>query len=609
MPEDRGDSVATPIKSARSLRLIPSRRARLGILLMSYCLALAIIAGSMLVGYRSQVDLRTDERTREITVAYDSVISTLAAAPELFYALIASDSDVTSILQEANRADDDELDRLNRELFLLLSSKYKTLQERDFRQLHFHLRDNRSFLRFHRPDRFGDDLTDIRPTVRLTNERLEPTYAFEEGRIYNGFRYVYPVFHEGEHAGSVEVSMNYRALISRMQVSRPGVFDFLMVRDVVESMVFEGELGNYEPSCFSGAFLRETAFEQPDTQGVIGVDFSCISEDTGQLEQLLESLDDFRATTVAFMVNGVPAAVSALPVRNIADDPVALILGYTRFDEIIVLRRLFGAIGLALVLLTSTAFFLFTRVVRAHDRLVHLSRDMQRTMQEKDRFFSIVSHDLRGPVGSLAGLASLLRDRLKELPGLPANAHEIADVLAEGAANSSRLLDDLLDWSRSQRGDLAFRPTLVSLDDIIEDQCSLLRQAAHEKDISFSQDNRGLRVYADEYMIGTILRNLLANAIKFTPDGGNVSVETQETTAGVTVAVTDTGVGMTEQQQRDIFELSVKSSTRGTRAESGTGLGLAVCREFVAAHKGRLEVDSGLGVGTRFTIFFPNKVF
>ncbi|MFW6252650.1 MAG: sensor histidine kinase, partial [bacterium] len=78
---------------------------------------------------------------------------------------------------------------------------------------------------------------------------------------------------------------------------------------------------------------------------------------------------------------------------------------------------------------------------------------------------------------------------------------------------------------------------------------------------------------------------------------------------GVTVAVTDTGVGMTEQQQRDIFELSVKSSTRGTRAESGTGLGLAVCREFVAAHKGRLEVDSGLGVGTRFTIFFPNKVF
>ncbi|MFW6252785.1 MAG: cache domain-containing protein, partial [bacterium] len=112
------------------------------------------------------MDLRTDERTREITVAYDSVISTLAAAPELFYALIASDSDVTSILQEANRADDDELDRLNRELFLLLSSKYKTLQERDFRQLHFHLRDNRSFLRFHRPDRFGDDLTDIRPTVR-----------------------------------------------------------------------------------------------------------------------------------------------------------------------------------------------------------------------------------------------------------------------------------------------------------------------------------------------------------------------------------------------------------------------------------------------------------
>lgn len=609
MPADRDESTGTPVRSIGRRGRIPSSRARFWVLLVSYGIAVAIISGSMLVGYRSQVHLRTDERTREITVAYDSVISTLAAAPELFYTLIAHDSGVTGILQRANNADDEQLGRLNRELFSYLSSEYATLQERDFRQLHFHLRDNRSFLRFHRPDRFGDDLTGIRPTVRLTNERLEPTYAFEEGRIYNGFRYVFPVFHVAEHVGSVEVSMNYRAIISRMQVSRPGVFDFLMVREVVENLVFEGELDNYEPSCFSEALLRETAFEPPDSSGTLGFNFACISENAGQLDQLLQSLNDFRATTVPFTANGVQAAVSALPVRNITGDPVAFILGYTRFDEITALRRLFGAIGLALILLTSTAFFLFTRVLRAHDRVVNLSRNIQQTMQEKDRFFSIVSHDLRGPIGSLAGLSSLLRDKLRELEAVPVSAHEIADVLAEGAANSSQLLADLLDWSRSQRGDIAYQPTLLTLSEIVDQQFSLLRQAARDKGISLAHEVRGLQVYADEYMIGTIIRNLLANAIKFTPDGGSVSVDAERTGAGATVSVTDTGVGMSEQQQHDIFDLSVRTSTYGTRAESGTGLGLAVCREFVTTHKGRFEVESSPGAGTRFTVYFPDRVF
>ncbi len=572
----------------------------------AYCSAIVVIAVTMILGYRSQVDLRLQERTREAAVAYESVISTLAAAPELFFAQLVRDTDVTRIVRDANTADNEQFSRLNRELFARLDHEYAVLAAQDFRQLHFHTRDNRSFVRFHRPDRYGDDLTEARPTVRITNETQRPTYAFEEGRIYSGFRYVFPLVHADEHVGTVEISMSYQAIISRMQVSRAAAFDFIVRREVVEDLVFDGELANYEASCFSELFLRESAFAQPDTGRVLGVEFECIAADAPRSRRLVSDLEQAVATSVPFRIDGVDIAVSAIPIRNISGDAVAFILGYTRFDEARNLRWLFSLIGLSMALLSGLAFVLFLRVSRAHERELRLSRDLKYTMQEKDRFFSIVSHDLRGPMGSLANLAEILHDELKDIIEVPLNAREIAEVIAEGAANSSQLLSDLLDWSRSQRGDMHYAPEELSLHGLVQDQFALLRNAAASKSITLSQDTQSETVFADDYMLRTVVRNLLSNAIKFTPDGGRIHVRSRRSAAGVVVTVEDTGIGMSEAQRNSIFDLTVKSSTKGTRAEAGTGLGLKVCQEFVQAHGGTIDVESEPGTGTQIHVLFPN---
>lgn len=574
---------------------------------LGYLMVLGAIVVAMLSGYRSQTDLHLDERTRELEVAYETVTSTVAATPELFYLQIATNRTVSQLMREANTANGAERDALRKQLLELFANDYQILELLDFRQLHFHLRDNQSFLRFHRPERFGDDLTNARPTVRAANETLQPTYGFEEGRIINGFRYVYPLFHESEHVGSFELSMNYRAVFSRMKASRPVALDFILSWEAIENTVFEDELDNYESSCFSDSFAREVAFPYPDTAALLGFEYECLLKHRGVAQKLGRSLAEFQAASIPFTVRGVPAVVSLLPLRNFQGESVGFILGYSRFDELTIARRFFLVVGVVLVALASTVFVFFLRMTQSRERVTRAGEDLQQTIQAKNRFFSIVSHDLRGPVGSLATLCRMLETELKEAESVSASTLEVAETAANGAENAARLLHDLLDWSRSQRGDIAYHPTEQPLHELVASQIATLERAATEKSISLTNEVGGVVVYGDEYMIKTIVRNLLSNGIKFTPDGGSISLTATANAEDVVISVTDTGVGMSEQQQANLFDVSVKASTRGTRAEAGTGLGLTVCNEFVQVHKGRIEVASELGVGTTFHVHLPRS--
>ena len=246
--QERGTESLELLRPAYRLQSLGDRVWVTTLLFVGFVIAVLV---TMITGYRSQAELRLQERTREISVAYETVTSTLAATPELFRAQLARDPYVTGIMAEANRDAGATQDQLRARLYTHLRDDYAILREADFRQLHFQLTNNHSFLRFHRPERYGDDLTEARPTVRVTNHTQTPTYGFEEGRIYNGFRFVYPLFHAGAHVGSVEASLSYQAVISRMRSSRPMVYDFVLSRHAIESIVFEEEQDNYEPFVLS----------------------------------------------------------------------------------------------------------------------------------------------------------------------------------------------------------------------------------------------------------------------------------------------------------------------------------------------------------------------
>lgn len=222
----------------------------------------------------------------------------------------------------------------------------------------------------------------------------------------------------------------------------------------------------------------------------------------------------------------------------------------------------------------------------------------------KDKFFSIVAHDLKNPFNALLGFSDILINDYDEL-----SEDEKRDFISEMGKVSQfsyNLLENLLEWSRSQTGSLEFHPTQVDLFELVEEEKMLLGAGAKKKKITIvSEMSDGDYVFADRNMVKTILRNLISNAIKFTDKDGTIRVFRESDNEHMTIGVQDTGVGMDEVTQNKIFKIGESHSTIGTQEERGTGLGLILCREFVEKHDGKIWVESELQKGSVFYFTLP----
>ena len=218
--------------------------------------------------------------------------------------------------------------------------------------------------------------------------------------------------------------------------------------------------------------------------------------------------------------------------------------------------------------------------------------------QLKDQLFTIVSHDIRSPLALQFQLVELLEeDRERFDP----DHREIIETLGDQIRNTLGMANNLLEWFRSQREDMALRPQLLELSEVVEDCCHMLHIKSEAKQISVNHTiASGTRVYADREALGLIIRNLLSNAIKFTGLGGSVQVYVRLSGDMVTISISDNGVGMEEEQVRQLFAEKKLNSLAGTMGEKGAGLGLIVSRQFVQLSGGSLWAESTPGQGSVF---------
>lgn len=239
-------------------------------------------------------------------------------------------------------------------------------------------------------------------------------------------------------------------------------------------------------------------------------------------------------------------------------------------------------------------------------KLEQQAEALQELNATKDKFFSIIAHDLKNPFNAIIGISDLLIEDMEEM-----TRPEIMEML-QAIENSSRrayaLLENLLIWSQSQTGRLSFVPVRYDLQESIRKTIDLVEGQAAKKKITLAFDpGQSVMVSADQYMIETVIRNLLTNAIKFTPQGGIVSVLAREVDGEVEVSVRDTGVGIPPEKLPQIFSKESKTKTPGTDNESGTGLGLILCKDFVERHGGTIRVESQVGKGSTFRFTIPEE--
>jgi signal transduction histidine kinase len=224
----------------------------------------------------------------------------------------------------------------------------------------------------------------------------------------------------------------------------------------------------------------------------------------------------------------------------------------------------------------------------------------------KDRLFSIIAHDLKNPVGSIVSISDLLSDYLQKNDFK--TVEELVEMLKHQSNEALALLTSLLDWARSQSGQMVFSPEMQSLAPIANEVVENLRSSAQLKNITIqNQITEDLQCFADFNMLKTVLRNLVSNAIKYTNMGGSIGLSAERHSDKVEICIADNGVGMDEETRNKLFRIEAHLSARGTANEKGNGLGLIICKEIIEKHGGKIHIESKLNNGSRFIFTLPSN--
>jgi PAS domain S-box-containing protein len=247
-----------------------------------------------------------------------------------------------------------------------------------------------------------------------------------------------------------------------------------------------------------------------------------------------------------------------------------------------------------------------TKRKMAEEEIKLKNEELQKLNAEKDKFFSIIAHDLRGPMGGFMQLTELLVDESHNLTG--SEIKELMIDLSQSSRNTFNLLENLLEWSQISSGHLDFKPERVGLNEVVTASIHILAEQAREKEIKIVKAmTNDPMVTADKNMLKSIISNLLTNAIKFTACGGTVTISAKSVENNQTlISVRDTGIGMSEEMKDNLFRIDANTKRPGTQGERSTGLGLLLCKEFVEKHGGKISVESRQRMGSVFSFTLPS---
>lgn len=247
------------------------------------------------------------------------------------------------------------------------------------------------------------------------------------------------------------------------------------------------------------------------------------------------------------------------------------------------------------------------QIIAAQNKsLIKLNQELNEAIATKDKFFSIIAHDLKDPFHTLLGFSDLILSTFDMRK--PEDIKRLVKLIKESSMHGFDLLNNLLEWSRTQTGSIKYDPAIINLSTTVNELLLLLTKTAEKKSLLLtSAIPEDCTVYADEMMIQTVIRNLVSNALKFTEAGGVVRIESRTLEDETEIIVSDTGLGIPAEHLGKLFSISENYSTSGTDMERGTGLGLLLCKEFVEKNGGKIQVKSTPGEGSEFSFTIPNR--
>jgi len=568
--------------------------------------------------------------TEALRSSYNAGISNARNIANAFYnVMIYSNSDILKLFEEADKATLQRQNEIRKEMYEKLRIIYEQQVKLGLKQLHFHTRDSVSFLRMHKPDEYGDSLAGIRHTVDTANRLVRYTEGFEEGRIFNGFRFVYPLVYNSVHIGSVEIGISSVYLANAMNSTSSGIHDFLVKKSVVDSTVFPSEQYNYAQSELSDNYLRENiSYEYLQENATV---FGSIEEYLYACEKfkplIKEKMDMGEAFSIHSVINGKEVTASFLPIPNILDQQVAYFVKMERDNKYshilnlykaalvggsITITLVFGVIFLSLLNSHKTTILntFLDEKLKENENQLYIKEQMlfqQSKLATLGEMFSSLAHQWKQPLNILAMyVQNMLDDDMDEKERK--HREDIVDKCMAQITFMSETINDFMDFILPS-GNIEMKMDMVRT---AEEILKLLNPTMAKKKIDITVDSKGKKsvfAAANPNEFKHVMVNLLNNAKDAIMDVkekdkmfvGKINIEIEESGTTCIMRISDNGGGINPDALDKIFTPYFTTKKK----KDGSGLGLYMCKKIIQKQNGDINVRNSDN-GAVFEITLPS---
>jgi signal transduction histidine kinase len=564
--------------------------------------------------YTSNSEQYTLQKVKEFKIGLSAVTHHYELTSNSFYNEILAIANLRPMLRQAANADGVKKDEIRRIIYAGIQPIHNQMKATNLEYLSFFLPDNQALIRFEDPDFYGDKVGDTRLLIAEANLSKKQQAGFEIGLASAGYRFIYPIFDSIGYVGCVELGVGFTGIRKELKRILAYELRFLIEKDQLLKTTPFVKLDNFSFSDLSERFMYEkpslSAFENDTTISTVK-NTTIIQFNKDAKKEIESNLNTKKTFGQSRELADGDVYALFLSIEGSNKQIASFIIAYTHDSTIVAYKKdhyiLFSIASILSLIVIILIGFNYTKnkIIKANrDQLLLSEKQLKEINASKDKFFSIIAHDLRNPFHGLVGLTQVLVEDGDSLEKERIN--KFHRLLYDSAKQGYQLVLNLLEWTRIQTGRLVISPERIHMARLVDDCVMLINNAAESKHIRIvTKVEPGLFAFADENMLSTVLRNLLSNAVKFSYPGNEVLVKASWVNNMAEVTITDYGLGMDKQTMDNLFKIEVSQSSAGTEGEQGTGLGLILCREFVEKNLGSLTFTSELGKGSVFCVRLP----